>query len=410
MRTHAKRILAAAGGAAGLDPAWLLAAAGMPADEWQRELLNCADNRLLVCCSRQAGKSTVVAALALHTALFNPGCLVLILAPGLRQAQELHAKLRSLHAAVLPGLGPWAAVERMGGVETVFAQRSRVVALPGNEARVRGFSGPRLIVLDEAARIPDTLYATVRPMLAVSRGRLVALSTPFGRRGWFWREWETGKQWRRFRVPWELCPRIAPAFIESEREAVGRAWVEQEYGCSFVAGEGLVYPRFEECLSGQPPAPLVGEPVGGIDFGWRNPFAAIWGTRTRDDELWLTGERYRARAPLADHVGHLPKPVLWYADPSSPNEIAELRGAGLRVWPGPNAIRAGIAAVHGRLESGRLRVVRDACPNLLLEAGRYRYDPDGGDTEENPLDRDNHALAALRYLIGGLDRGRVARG
>jgi hypothetical protein len=55
-------------------------------------------------------------------------------------------------------------------------------------------------------------------------------------------------------------------------------------------------------------------------------------------------------------------------------------------------------------------VVRDACPNLLLEAGRYRYDPDGGDTEENPLDRDNHALAALRYLIGGLDRGRVARG
>ena len=45
-----------------MDPAWLLAAAGMPADEWQRELLNCADNRLLVCCSRQAGKSTVVAA------------------------------------------------------------------------------------------------------------------------------------------------------------------------------------------------------------------------------------------------------------------------------------------------------------------------------------------------------------
>ena len=82
----------------------------------------------------------------------------------------------------------------------------------------------------------------------------------------------------------------------------------------------------------------------------------------------------------------------------------------MRVWPGPNAIRAGIAAVHGRLESGRLRVVRDACPNLLLEAGRYRYDPDGGDTEESPLDRDNHALAALRYLIGGLDRGRVARG
>jgi hypothetical protein len=81
----------------------------------------------------------------------------------------------------------------------------------------------------------------------------------------------------------------------------------------------------------------------------------------------------------------------------------------LRVWPGPNAIRAGIAAVHGRLESGRLKVVREACPNLVHEAARYRYDPDTDPHDENPLDRDNHALAALRYLVAGLDRGRVAR-
>lgn len=401
--------LARAGGAGALDPAWLMARAGQVADGWQRELLGCADGKLLVCCSRQAGKSTVVAALALHTALFQAGSLVLILAPGLRQALELQAKLRAFHAAVEGVLGPWARAVRATTVETVFAQGSRVVALPGNEARVRGFSGPRLIVLDEAARIPEALYATVRPMLAVSRGRLVALSTPFGRRGWFWREWETGNGWRRFRVPWNLCPRIDAGFIDSEREALGQAWVDQEYGCSFGAGEGLVYPTFEQCLVERAPEPLFGEAVGGIDFGWRNPFAAVWGTRTREDELWLTGERYASRTLLGEHAKGLPRGTRWYADPSGPTEIEELRWAGLRVWPGPNALRPGIAAVHGRLESGRLKVVRGACPHLAAEATRYRYDPDTDSHDENPLDRDNHALAALRYLVLGMDRGRVAR-
>jgi hypothetical protein len=42
-----------------------------------------------------------------------------------------------------------------------------------------------MLVIDEASRVDDTLYLAVRPLLAVSGGRLVALSTPFGKRGWF---------------------------------------------------------------------------------------------------------------------------------------------------------------------------------------------------------------------------------
>jgi hypothetical protein len=52
---------------------------------------------------------------------------------------------------------------------------------------VRCFS-PGLVIVDEAARVPDDLYRAVRPMLAVSQGRLIALSTPFGQRGWFYDE------------------------------------------------------------------------------------------------------------------------------------------------------------------------------------------------------------------------------
>ena len=66
---------------------------------------------------------------------------------------------------------------------------SRIVSLPGKEATIRSFQGVTLLVLDEASRIPDDLYATVSAMTATAKGRQVLLSTPFGQRGFFWREW-----------------------------------------------------------------------------------------------------------------------------------------------------------------------------------------------------------------------------
>ena len=50
--------------------------------------------------------------------------------------------------------------------------------------------------------MPDALYRTVRPMLATSGGRLVCLSTPNGRHGFFHDEWTNGgRGWHRIEVP-----------------------------------------------------------------------------------------------------------------------------------------------------------------------------------------------------------------
>ncbi len=64
---------------------------------------------------------------------------------------------------------------------------NRIVSLPGKEGTIRGYSGARLIVVDEASRVPKDLYVSARPMLVVSGGRLALLSTPFGTRGFFLR-------------------------------------------------------------------------------------------------------------------------------------------------------------------------------------------------------------------------------
>jgi hypothetical protein len=392
-----------------LDPCRILQARGFVVDPWQREFLRCRDSRVLLCCSRQAGKSTVVSALALHCALFKRNSLTLLLSPSLRQSSEIFRKVLDADNA----LGRPLKSRYRSQLCLELVNGSRILCLPGREETIRSYGGVNLLVLDEAARVSDALYRSVRPMLAVSRGRLVALSTPFGQRGWFYREWMSAEAWRRFQITWRDCPRITPEFIEEERASLGASWVAQEYETSFLLLEGLVYPEFATCLVEPGCEPPSGRIVGGIDFGWRNPFAAIWGILDAQDVLWIVGERYCTQTPMAQHIEALRRvgASMWYADPAGASDIASLRGAGLKVKAGDNFIRPGLAAVSARLQSGRLKVVRSSCPQLIHESTLYRY-PNANEqstVSENPIDAHNHALAALRYLIAGIDAHFLAR-
>lgn len=214
-----------------LDPARLFPHAGMEPDKWQADVLRGSWDQLLMLCSRQAGKSTTVAALATHEALFRSDSLTLITAPAQRQAKETLAKFWEFYAA----LGQPLRVEAKSELRVRFTNGSRVIALPGTEKTIRGYSGVDLLILDEAARVGDDLYHSVRPMLAVSGGRLAALTTPHGKRGWFYDAW-TGSSgnWKRVKVTWEDCPRITEDFLDEERRSMGEWFIRQEYGCEFV--------------------------------------------------------------------------------------------------------------------------------------------------------------------------------
>ena len=135
-----------------------------------------------------------------------------------------------------------------------LANRSRVVSLPGKEATIRGFSGATLILVDEASRVPDPLYYAIRPMLAVSGGRIALLSTPWGKRGFFHQEWtEGGPAWHRVQVTAEHCPRISKAWLADERARRGDWWYRQEYGCEFVETEDQVF-RHDDIRAALDPA------------------------------------------------------------------------------------------------------------------------------------------------------------
>jgi hypothetical protein len=205
--------------------------AGLAPDPWQARVLSSEARQLILLCSRQAGKSTVTSVLAAHRAMSVPESLVLLVAPALRQSQELFRKVRG----VLTALGDEMPRTVDNALTLEFANGSRIVTLPGSEKTIRGYSAPDLIIEDEASRVPDELAMAMRPMRATKPdSQLILLSSPFGARGHFYETWEHGGQdWERVKVTALDIPRIDPAWLEAERAAIGDWWFDQEYLCVF---------------------------------------------------------------------------------------------------------------------------------------------------------------------------------
>ena len=213
-----------------LDPLSFAGALGMEPDPWQADLLLSKSERLILNCSRQSGKSSVAAVLALWRAICFEGSLILCLSPTLRQSSELFNKVLTYYG----DLGRPIPNKEEQKLSVKLENRSRIVALPGSEATVRGFSSADLLIIDEAARVSDRLFHGVRPMLAVSSGKMLLLSTPNGQQGTFYETWvRGGDYWQRFEVPATSVPRISREFLEMERHELPHTVYRQEYLCSF---------------------------------------------------------------------------------------------------------------------------------------------------------------------------------
>lgn len=214
-----------------LDPAvFARDSLGISPDSWQDRALRWDGKRMLLNCSRQTGKSTIAAIKALHRGLYYPRSLVLLVSPSLRQSGELFRKVTDF----LDTLNHRPELTEDNRLSVAFINGSRIVSLPSKEMTVRGFSGVNLIIEDEASRVDDALYRSVRPMLAVNNGAFMLMSTPFGKRGHFYEEWTAGDDtWERIEITAYECPRISREFLEEERQTLGLWWFQQEYMCEF---------------------------------------------------------------------------------------------------------------------------------------------------------------------------------
>lgn len=206
-------------------------------DAWQIEAMTFDGKRLLLNCHRQAGKSTIASISASYVAVYQPGSLILLVSPSLRQSTELFRKV----IAGLYNLDPLPKMIEETKLACELANGSRIVCLPGTEQTVRGFSAPTLIIEDEASRVSDELHFALLPMLATNDGAIILMSTPNGKRGHFWNEWNEGDKWKKIIYPANENSRISTDYLAEMKNTMGELWFRQEFMCEFVENVEQVF-------------------------------------------------------------------------------------------------------------------------------------------------------------------------
>lgn len=206
-------------------------------DKWQKEVLDHKGN-ITLRSGRQVGKSEVISEKAYKFALENPGTTTLIIAASQRQSSLLFEKVRAridIHC------------EKEGNIYTdkptltrvILKNGSKIYSLPAGRTGyfIRGFTID-LLIADEAAYIPETVWLAVTPMIAVSRklrgmGYIILLSTPFGKGGYFYDSF-TDNAFKSFHQSSEDCKRIPKDFLKKEKRRMTKEQYAQEYLGNFV--------------------------------------------------------------------------------------------------------------------------------------------------------------------------------
>jgi hypothetical protein len=222
------------------DPTLAMRAAGLDPDPWQRDLILCPDRQITALCTRRSGKTRTVAAKVTARCLTRPS-KVLVFAPTEDQSKELLQYVREMNDA----LGSPVPVTSETETRIKWANGSEVKAKTDRPKSSRGFT-PDLVVIDEAAQVTDLLYLSVQPMQILGRCDFMALSTPFGKIGWFFDLWDDAAKfahWTPFRVTAYQCPRIDPAVLDEHRATMPPRWFDQEYLAVFNDAVDAVFDR-----------------------------------------------------------------------------------------------------------------------------------------------------------------------
>jgi len=219
-------------------------------DSWQQAVLDAVGN-VSIRSGRQVGKSEVIGEKAVQFALANKGTTTLIIAASQRQSSLLFEKIRG-NLDFMKDVYK----ERPTLTRILLKNGSRIYSLPAGRTGyfIRGFTID-LLIADEAAYIPETVWNAVIPMIAVSRklrklGLLVLLSTPFGKGGFFYDSF-TDKDFKSFHVSSEDCIRIPAEFLRKERARMTKAEYRQEYLGEFTEEYNQFFPTdlIKSCMS-----------------------------------------------------------------------------------------------------------------------------------------------------------------
>ncbi|GIU71516.1 MAG: hypothetical protein KatS3mg003_0995 [Candidatus Nitrosocaldaceae archaeon] len=212
--------------------------------EYQAKLL--ADNSKRICAvmGRQTGKSTTIAAKAIHFSMTNPNTTTLIVSATLRQSLLLFEKILSFINNIRTS------VSYVSKTRISLTNNSNIIALPcGSGSTLRGYTAS-LLILDEAAFMPaDVINNVLMPMISTTNGSIWMLSTPYSKDHPFYKAF-TDSKWSIHHVPSSANPLIKEEFLEEQRRFIGELAFKQEYEAEFVDDQNAFFPSnlVQKCI------------------------------------------------------------------------------------------------------------------------------------------------------------------
>ena len=310
-------------------------------------------------------------------------------------------------------------------------QENRCIFKNGHEIIFRSLDDPAKLLsinlgwfyIDQAEEVSEEVFLTLL-------GRLRAVSDP--------QCWITGNPlghnwvWHRFihdPVPGNIIfnakteenlANLPAGYVDSLMNNYNEIWVNRYLYGSWDAFEGQIYPDFEpsvHVVNDFMPDPGWRRFIA-IDHGRTNPTAVLWGAVDQDDKIWIYREHYEAGQDVDYHARALKAHLnegryeTYVIDPSTgagkqgdPETIGNrYRQLHIPVVGANNDVQGGIDKVTNCIKTNKMFITR-SCENLRRELINYQWEQPSAsradlNAPEKPLKKDDHAVDALRYMIG----------
>mgnify|MGYP006279560363 CR=1 FL=1 len=369
-----------------------------------------------------AGKTTAgIIRTVANMERWNPGEMGMIVGP----------TVPHLKNAIIPEMRKWGLLDHWEyqgkGAEQpglVNEKESRaILESADNERKIQRLRGPSLawFWIDEAAYISKKAWDALIARLRTGRYRNGYITTTPQGFNWVWERFYGEGDGPpedvnlTYGVPSTVSP-VLPGDYEAITDEYTGHFREQEVMGLFVQPEGLVFPDFNNDNILEVDDPEDGLPVNprrtiyGVDWGFTNPSAIVAVIETRTDEWYVVDEFFDNRvtdndlAEIAIDMQDRWGEGVFYCDPAEPDSIETFQRQGLNATAANNELVPGIKTVTTLMDDLYVRDV--PCTNLINEMNQYHYPDDDEDTEE-PVDKNNHAVDALRYVLHTVNQGAL---
>lgn len=366
----------------------------------------------VVNCGRRFGKTTLAVVEMVAKAVSQKDLIISYIAPTFQQARDISWNM------LVKIADPIIKNKNETRLELTLKTKdggTSLISLRGWESieTMRGMRND-LLILDEVSSYKNfwtNWQEVLRPTLTDTKGQCLFISTPKGFNHFYdlYNLESVDTDYKSFQFTSYDNPFLPKEELDKAKQEITEDRFAQEYLADFRKTQGLVYKEFDRKRH------LFSSPeelkkanytkvstLIGIDWGYTNPCAILKVYKDHDAHYWFVEEYYKTQK-TDDEIKEYARSLggnFYYPDPAEPDRLESLRRLGLNVRDVSNDIEAGINAVRALFKENRIHI-HSSLVNLISELETYSYPDKKAEHNENelPIDENNHAVAAMRYIL-----------